>query len=37
MALIADGSPVAPVEHDEHTTFTIGQVRNELVVPGLGM
>lgn len=36
-ALVATGSPVAPVEYDEHTTFTIGQANNALVFPGLGM
>jgi malate dehydrogenase (oxaloacetate-decarboxylating) len=35
-ALVATGSPVAPVQHDG-TTYTIGQANNALVFPGIGL
>ena len=35
-ALVATGSPVAPVDHDG-ITYTIGQANNALVFPGIGL
>ncbi|ETW25703.1 malate oxidoreductase [NAD], partial [Mycobacterium gastri 'Wayne'] len=35
-ALVATGTPVAPVEHHQ-TTYTIGQANNVLVFPGIGL
>jgi malate dehydrogenase (oxaloacetate-decarboxylating) len=35
-ALVATGSPVAPVSYND-TTYTIGQANNALVFPGIGL